>query len=185
MTAGHQETYQPPDICHHVAEITVRENPIGPGEETVVSSDPLKRVGYVAHMTTTALSHLLERELRPLSLTVAQFNAMIQLTLEPEGTLSSAELARRAGVTAQSMSAAIGSLADRGLVDRQRSTDHGRIIELRLTDAGRALLDRAQARAEAVETRTLAPLSEPEREQLRKLMLRIMDGLGLYTPRPL
>lgn len=146
-------------------------------------SDPLERVGYLARLTSQALTHMLERELRPLALTVAQLNAMIQLTREPDGALSSAELARGAGVTAQSMSAAVASLAERDLVVRQRRTDHGRIVEVRLTDAGRELLVRAQARAAVVDTRALAPLSEPEREQLRSLMLRIVDGLGLHAPR--
>jgi DNA-binding MarR family transcriptional regulator len=150
----------------------------------VVVPEPLERVGYLARMTSQALAHMLERELRPLALTVAQLNAMIQLTQEPSGSLSSAELARGAGVTAQSMSTAIASLAERGLVVRQGRTGHGRIVEVRLTDAGRELLTRAQARAVAVDARALAPLTEPEREQLRNLMLRIMDGLGLHTPRP-
>lgn len=148
-----------------------------------MSTDPLGRVGFLARMTSQALIHLLERELRPLELTVAQLNAMIQLTLEPGGTLSSAELARRAGVTAQSMYTAITSLVERGIVTRQRHPEHGRIVDVRLTGAGRELLERAQVRASAVETRALAPLTGPEREALRGYLLRIMDGLGLYTPR--
>jgi DNA-binding MarR family transcriptional regulator len=64
--------------------------------------------------------------------------------------LVGAELATR-GVTPQSMSTAIGSPPERGLVVRTPHPTRGRVLEVRITTEGTRLLERAQAAAKTVE----------------------------------
>ena len=137
------------------------------------------RLPYTVRMVSQALSQQLDRTLRPIGLTHAQVAALAQLGLEPSCGFSGAELASRAGVTPQSMSTAIGSLLERGLVVRTPHPTHGRVLEVRITADGAALLSRAQAAAKTVEDRAVAQLSEDEHAQLKGLIHKVMQTLDL------
>ncbi|WP_413804835.1 MarR family winged helix-turn-helix transcriptional regulator [Streptomyces sp. OE57] len=141
-----------------------------------------QRLPYMMRMVSTALSQQLDRTLRKFSLTHAQLAALAQLGLEKPNGLSGAELCRRAGVTAQSMSSAIASLLDRGLVVRAPHPTHGRILDVRITESGLDLLERAQAATKAVEDRALATLTAAQQRELRALMRQIMADMDLYLP---
>ena len=89
-------------------------------------------------------------------------------TARPEGELSASEiaallgirravettsgaLARQAGISAQAMGATIAALEARGLVEREKDAEDGRRILLRLTAAGKDVMDaRRDARATAL-----------------------------------
>lgn len=71
--------------------------------------------------------------------------------LDRLGPTTSSALAREAQITAQAMGATLGTLRDRGLVERRRDPDDGRRVVLTVTDAGRqALKDKRNARAELI-----------------------------------
>jgi DNA-binding MarR family transcriptional regulator len=101
------------------------------------------------------------REL-PLSLPLAS----VLLDLSEEDGLSSAELARRETVTAQTMNQLVARLVDRGLVARRRHQTHGRILTLHLTPAGRQMLHRGEQLATRVEHDMLRDFSAQERRRL-------------------
>jgi len=92
-----------------------------------------QRLPYLLRRVNAALSQRLDRTLRGYSLTQAQLSALALLGLEHPDGLSGAELSHRSGVTAQSMSAAIAGLVERGLVGRAPHPSHGRILEARIT----------------------------------------------------
>ncbi len=146
-----------------------------------MDQDFSERLPYTVRMVSQALSQQLERTLRPIGLTHAQLSALAQLGLEPSCGFSGAELASRAGVTPQSMSTAIASLLERGLVVRTPHPTHGRVLEVRITADGAALLFRAQAAAKTVEDRAVAQLSEEEHTQLKGLIHKVMQTLDLYV----
>jgi DNA-binding MarR family transcriptional regulator len=54
---------------------------------------------------------------------------------------SVSELAEHMGVTVSTMSISVGRLGRQGYVDRRRSAADGRVVELRLTEAGRRVRD--------------------------------------------
>ncbi|MEU4192442.1 MarR family transcriptional regulator [Kribbella sp. NPDC026611] len=141
-----------------------------------------QRVPYMMRMVSAALSQELEAELRPFGLTHAQLAALAQLGIEDPEALSGATLGRRAGVTAQSMSTAIASLLDRGLVVRAPNPEHGRRLDVRITDEGKALLARAQAATAVVDERNLAALSADEQLELRRMLRKMMNSLRLFLP---
>jgi DNA-binding MarR family transcriptional regulator len=78
--------------------------------------DPSERIAYVIRMISGALTQEIEQALRPVQLTQVQLAALVQLS-RTDG-LSAAELARRCGVTPQSMASALGRIDERGLITR-------------------------------------------------------------------
>jgi DNA-binding MarR family transcriptional regulator len=146
-----------------------------------MAQELIQRLPYTMRMVSQALSQQLERTLRPLGLTHAQLAALAQLELQPSSGLSGAELAIRAGVTPQSMSTAIGSLLDRGLVVRTPHPTHGRVLEVRITAEGTRLVERAKGAAKTVEDRAVAQLSAEEHDQLSSLIHRVMQTLDIYV----
>jgi DNA-binding MarR family transcriptional regulator len=83
-----------------------------------------------------------------LSLTTAATLA----TLERSGPCRLTSLAVREGVTQPAMTQLIARLEESGLADRTADPSDGRVVQVRITDAGRALL----ARRRAVRTERLA-----------------------------
>lgn len=141
-----------------------------------------QRLPYMMRMVTNELSRQLERVLRPFSLTHAQLAALAQLGVASPGALTSAELGRRAGVTAQSMSTATASLLDRGLVIRAPDPTHGRRLDIQITAAGMELLERAQAATKRVEERALAPLTPDQQHEFRAVLRQLMLAMNIYVP---
>lgn len=141
-----------------------------------------QRLPYMMRMVSSTLSQQLDRTLRRFSLTHAQLAALAQLGLESPEALSGAELGRRAGVTAQSMSTAIASLLERGLVVRAPHPTHGRVLEVRITPAGLELLERAQAATKGVEDRALASVTPEQQRELRSILRQMMIAMDIYLP---
>jgi DNA-binding MarR family transcriptional regulator len=108
-----------------------------------------------------------------LSLTAAATLA----TLERSGPSRLTWLAVREGVTQPAMTQLIGRLQDAGLVDRAADPADGRVVQVRLTEDGRATLARRRAvRAERL-AGLLAALSPGERDALASA-LPAMDALA-------
>ncbi|MER5183701.1 MarR family transcriptional regulator [Streptomyces sp. NPDC002896] len=138
--------------------------------------DPSERIGYLLWQLSHAYTQRLERALRPLGLTQAQLSTLVRLSLD--GPLSSAELARRCGVTAQSMGTALRGLVERGLVERRPHPTHGKIIEVCVTAAGEALALRGETALEPCEQEALEPFLPEEREQVRTHLRRMLGALN-------
>jgi DNA-binding MarR family transcriptional regulator len=132
----------------------------------------------LAAAVAAALERLmgLFRSLTPpsgLSLTAAATLA----TLERSGPSRLTSLAVREGVTQPAMTQLIGRLQESGLVDRTADPTDGRVVQVRLTDAGRAMLARRRAvRAERL-AEILARLS-PEEQAALRATLPAMDALA-------
>jgi DNA-binding MarR family transcriptional regulator len=132
----------------------------------------------LAAAVAAALERLmgLFRSLTPpsgLSLTAAATLA----TLERSGPSRLTSLAVREGVTQPAMTQLIGRLQESGLVDRAADPTDGRVVQVRVTDEGRAMLARRRAvRAERL-AEILARLSPDEQAALRAT-LPAMDALA-------
>ena len=108
-------------------------------------------------------------------LTTAQYGAMQALEKTPGAT--SAELARTAGVTAQTMHEIVRLLTARGWIERTQDPEHGRKLTQQLSAAGRKALGGARRRVERVEDRLAAPLKPHERVLLQSLLERCAEGI--------
>jgi DNA-binding MarR family transcriptional regulator len=91
--------------------------------------------------------------------------------------LSYSELARRAGVTTQSMQTTVAHLEALGLVDRGEATSQGRRAELHVTEPGARALTAAEAAVRAVDDELLDALSPAERDRFERTLLRVFGTL--------
>jgi DNA-binding MarR family transcriptional regulator len=128
------------------------------------------RLGMDIKGAEQALMAAKAEALRELDLTVQQYAVMLQLTQRPG--MSGAQLARGAAVTPQTMAGVLANLEGKGLVVREPSEVHGKVLVTRLSEAGQELVAAADARAVAVEVALWAAFDDTERELLRTLLRR-------------
>jgi DNA-binding MarR family transcriptional regulator len=114
--------------------------------------------------------------LRPWQLTVQEYTALSVLRARPG--LSNAQLARRSLVTPQSMLEILAKLERRGLVGREMDPGHGRILRATPTEAGLALLGRADPDVAAIQDEVLAGVPTDQREALQAGMRAAMNRLS-------
>ncbi|MBN9480521.1 MAG: MarR family transcriptional regulator [Bordetella sp.] len=131
---------------------------------------------YLIKRAETASRTGLEAFLQNLGVTPGQYTALSLLAAQRNQ--SSAEMARKAGVTPQSMSETISGLERKGLIVRAENPEHRRILNITLTEKGQALLAQCDARADALEERLLQGLSPDQVEILRQALQTIIQNHG-------
>ena len=108
---------------------------------------------------------------------IAQIGVLRQLANQPG--LSAAELARRLLITPQGVQLALNALEKRSLVERKQDPQHGRILQVFLTDEGRAVASAVVGEAVAAHDKVFGVLEPDEQEQLRALLTRVVEqGTG-------
>lgn len=112
---------------------------------------PDGRIGYLLRQAIHAFHTAMERGLKPYGLTSAQYGALYVLSIEPG--LSSADLARAMGTTAQGANLLVGAMEREGVVRREPHPSHGRILEIYPTDEGTRRLRAAQPFIHELEAR--------------------------------
>ncbi|MFC8733977.1 MarR family winged helix-turn-helix transcriptional regulator [Luteimicrobium sp. NPDC057192] len=132
-------------------------------------------LGVLVKQTQTVLHQRMDDALRPLGLRVPQY-ACLQALADTGGT-TSAELARSAFVSRQSMNVLLQGLERRGLVER--STDPGPRRERAtvLTPAGQDVVGRARAAVAGVADAMVAPLDADDADRLHALLVACRDAL--------
>jgi len=131
---------------------------------------------YAVKQVELAVRAHLDELLRPSGTTALQYTALT--VLARRDGLTSAELARNAFVTPQSMGDLVTALERRDLVSRHRDPRHGRRLLISLTPAGQELLTRVEAQVRALEERMLADLTADERADLRDYLNRCRSALA-------
>lgn len=111
----------------------------------------------VRHMRAAAAQH-------ELSLT----ESAVLARLGRDGPATTAELARAEGMRPQSMSAAVATLEERGLVERKPHPRDGRQVNIALTDQGAAVRSSAMDLKRAWLARAMTRLQDEERQTLAR-----------------
>lgn len=106
--------------------------------------------------------------------------ANVLMDVGAEDGISSAELARRVAVTAQTMNDLVAGLLDRKLIERRQHTSHGRILTVHLTAPGQQMVERCTAITADVERRMLRAFTAAERRALLRDLVRCSDALASY-----
>lgn len=91
------------------------------------------------------------------------------------GPASQATLSRRAGLYRSDLVAVINELADRGHVERAPDPADRRRNVITITQQGRRHLRRLDKLIAAIQDDLLAPLTQPERDQLTLLLARLLE----------
>src|SRR5215469_16874427 len=99
---------------------------------------PLEAIGYLLKNAQQTLRTAMDAALRSLGVTTPQY-AVLTFLAEAPG-LSSAQLARRAFVTPQTMNRIVANLEAARLIERGPHPELGRVLETSLSRRGRALL---------------------------------------------
>jgi DNA-binding MarR family transcriptional regulator len=128
---------------------------------------------YALWQAQTAGQRAVEQLLEPFGLTITQYGTLDSLT--EEGPLSAAAVAKKHGVRAQSVAAAVRDLERRGLVRRRPHPDHGRITLIEISADGRRVHRQADARYGELESAALDGLAPAQQRQLRKGLRHVFE----------
>ena len=131
---------------------------------------------YAVKQVELAVRAHLDDLLRSSGITALQYTALT--VLDRRDGLTSAELARNAFVTPQSMGDLVTALERRDLVARHRDPRHGRRLLISLTPVGKELLARVEPQVRELEERMLGGLDAPERAALRDYLNRCRTALA-------
>ncbi|HEY1100945.1 MAG TPA: MarR family transcriptional regulator [Myxococcota bacterium] len=133
-------------------------------------------LGYLLKQAATALRQAMEDALRPLGLTITHYSCLELLSQRPG--LSSAELARGAFITRQSMNVLLQGLEEQGDVTRLSEAVVGKALPARLTARGKRTLAKATVAVRAVELKMLGGLSADEQAQALRLLRQMLTSLS-------
>jgi DNA-binding MarR family transcriptional regulator len=131
-------------------------------------------LGYLLYRILAALRPAVTAELRPLGLTLPGFVCLRSLSASPGR--SSADLARDASISPQSMNYVLLTLQEMGAVDRPATVSSGRARPARLTTEGKTLLKKAEAAVGRAEDAVLSNLSAEKRHELKRLLNAVDPG---------
>ncbi len=139
------------------------------------------RISYVVARLERAVRGAIAERVKPYGLTTLQYTTLSLLSTLGK-PVSSSQLARRAYMTPQAMSAVIDALEREGLVRRNPDPNHGRILPARLTPKGRRVLAACDEAVDELEDAMLAGLDPAEREDLRETLIAAVRRLGAGFP---
>jgi DNA-binding MarR family transcriptional regulator len=134
------------------------------------------RLSYVIGRLDRALRREIGALVAPYGLTVPKYTALSILRDRPG--LSNAQLARRSLVTPQSMNEVLAVLERDGLVLRSPAANHGKLVEVSLSERGREVLAACDRAVADMEDAMLADLDAAGSEQLREALMACVHRLG-------
>ncbi len=104
------------------------------------------------------------------------------LTLVGEhGPMSQQEVAEAVGVDRTTLVALVDGLEQAGWVVRERNPNDRRAYALRLRREGQTMQKRAEKALDKTADAFFSPLSAAERQELRRLLLRLIEGRGFVA----
>jgi MarR family 2-MHQ and catechol resistance regulon transcriptional repressor len=116
-------------------------------------------------------NHRTAEHIRSFGLTQPQFGAIE--VLGHKGPLTLGELCRKRLVSGGNMTVVVDNLERDGLVERVRSTEDRRAIEVRLTPKGKSLFDKIFAPHAVFVTQLASALTQQEQVQLGSLLKKL------------
>ncbi|MFD9478997.1 MULTISPECIES: MarR family winged helix-turn-helix transcriptional regulator [Streptomyces] len=138
-----------------------------------------ERIGSHIKRAEQALLAAKNDAVKGAAVTVPQYTVLLWLAEKPG--ISAAGLARLCGVTPPTMNTVLKNLQERGLIERTPHELHGNVLETRLTDEGRAVMEVADEGAVAVERSLAQEFTREERELLIRLLVRCAQRLDTRT----
>jgi DNA-binding MarR family transcriptional regulator len=114
------------------------------------------------------------KNLGPLQLKVSEFSLLVLVASNPK--VNQKQLGQALDISAPNMAVTIDKLVERGWVERVRSDEDRRAMQIHLTANGESLVRRAEAIAATMEGPALKMLSAAERAMLIELLLKVAGG---------
>ena len=136
-----------------------------------MSTVPTKRKARTAYLLAQAhfaMRIRIDEALRDLEVTGLQYTVLSLVSQHPD--LSSAELSRRFFRTQQAMGQLLSGLEQRGWLVREEDPANRRILRVKLTDEGRAIVTAGGAAIDAVEHEAFSGFSAAEIKVFRSVL---------------
>ena len=143
-------------------------------------SDLTEHLGYWLRQVSNHVSHTFARKVEAHGVTVAEWVLMRHLL--DEKALAPSRLAGRMGMTRGAISKLADRLIAKSLLTRAADPADGRAQTLALTRAGRALVPRLAALADANDAEFFAHLKSKDREALFRILREIVEQHHLKAP---
>ena len=140
------------------------------------------RTGVLARRLHLGLSAVVDRRLQEEGLDLTRPQALALMALVQHPGLSNAELARRNGVSPQTMHQILARLERDGLVSRSPHPTLKRVQALAATPVAVEVVTRGSVAARAAIEETLRALTPAEQDQLIDLLERCTAGLPAAGP---
>jgi DNA-binding MarR family transcriptional regulator len=115
---------------------------------------------------------------------VARPGYAVLRSIDEAGELSMGDLARECAMDPAATGRQVRSLQADGLVERSAGSEDGRMVVVRLTDAGRAVLQRIVEVRTGHLTKVLAEWSDDDRSELVRLVDRLVADLRVVPFKP-
>jgi DNA-binding MarR family transcriptional regulator len=126
-------------------------------------------LGYLLRQAGAAHRLRMERALAGEGVTSAQFAVLTMLKAYPGA--SGADVARLCMLTPQTVSQIVANLERDGLIAREAHAEHGRILQIGLSGAGRAALARCRRTVMELEAQLVEGLTPAEERAVRRWLV--------------
>ena len=133
---------------------------------------PEQSVGYLMRRILSTVSQEVEHELEPSGLTNAQWIPLLKLYMGAASTV--AEVARHCELDAGATTRLLDRLEAKGLLRRTRTSKDRRVVNLELTDEGRAAAEKIPAVLCRVQNAHLDGFTVEEWAHLKNMLGRIL-----------
>jgi DNA-binding MarR family transcriptional regulator len=133
-------------------------------------------VGYAASRAALELRKVFTRHMEAFGLTTPQFS--ILMLVFDNGDVNQKQLGQALDISPPNMAVTLDRMAERGWIERVRSTRDRRAQQIHLTPAGRELAARTREIAATMEEPALEALSRAERALLIELLRKIVPNAG-------
>lgn len=133
--------------------------------------DPKTGIGGLIARVRVKLFEALDEELAPFDITAAQYVILVNLA---NGVDSASGLCKGVSYDPGAMTRMIDRLERKGFVRRVRSPEDRRVVNLALTEEGKAVYPKLVARAAAATNRRLRGFTKTEARQLESFLQRML-----------
>ena len=146
------------------------------------SFQPGRHIGALVSRVKVEMLAALDRELSqdkrlaPLEMSAAQYIIVANLAIGPGEPKSAADLCKVISYDAGAMTRMLDRLEAKGLIRRTRSSQDRRLLNLELTEEGRAAFPRMREISMSIANRFLRGFSKAEARQLEGFLNRMVEN---------
>lgn len=134
---------------------------------------PEQSIGYLMKRIIATVADAVDHELAPTGLTSAQWVPLLKVYIGEASTV--AELARACTLDVGAMTRTLDRLEAKGLVRRVRSSEDRRVVNLELTEEGRATAKQIPTVLCRVQNAHLRGFTDDEWQLLKGMLRRVLD----------
>ena len=146
----------------------------------VDTSHLTEHIGFWMRLVSNSVSYTFAQKLETSGVTVAEWVVLREMYGRDE-TTSPSEVADLTGLTRGAVSKLITRLLDKGLVNRQESSEDRRYQDIKLTAKAVSLIPKLAVLADKNDDAFFSCLNKSDRHQLKSLLQKIADHHELKT----